>query len=378
KETENTADTTEEVAHGWGRVLDVISQGSEKARALKEVYNTLRDDFDLGETMDQISIKVQSSLDFMTKGEGLPKVLKQATSGISDIFQNMLPSFQVFGNIIKTIANPLGTIMSVILPLLEQTDQFSYILERVGVILEPLFDVLGQILEAFYPIIHLLEILSPLIAMLAQVFVSLLEPIIRALFPVFRVLGIAATYVGQIFFRVAGFILKAVGTLVEGIGKAINAIPFVSTSIDEAGRNMRRAGSDLDDSADEMKDIREVLKDIDYDDLEEEKEKEKENTEEVNEALTNVPQGYNIALRRFQAGMSAVESASRMTTQSNNLRNASGNQKNNSQVNYHSGAVQVTIVSNDPKEIWRKLEPYLKGKRFRETGTTVQTTSTYK
>jgi len=172
-----------------------------------------------------------------------------------------------------------------------------------------LMPVFNAMLERLTPAFNAL--LVPLLDV-AAVFAEGLIPIFRALFPVFKALAIAATYAAQNILNFTsfwadlfGFIAQGWGHLIRAIGKAIDALPGISGGpIIRAGESILRFGEGLHDAADSMRESAEELSEarkriaeMEFEDAE----RLNDASRAYSQAMLNVPQGFKLALARFNA-----------------------------------------------------------------------------
>lgn len=168
---------------------------------------------------------------------------------------------------LKGFAGAVGGLLSALNPL-------SIIAQAVG-------HAMGDFLTNMTPIVELLG--------------SALTPILKALFPIFKELAVAATYVGQVFFTIADGISQALGYLIKGIGKAVDALPFVSgKGIIKAGDALINLGKGFGEASDALGDARDDIKALEWKDA-------TDAVKKFSEALTNVPDIWDVNLARFDA-----------------------------------------------------------------------------
>src|SRR5690606_4252421 len=126
-----------------------------------------------------------------------------------------------------------------------------------------------------------------------------LVPVFRALWPVIKGVVIAISYLAEVFFTVSGYLQKGIGWLLEAIGKAVKYLSFgLVRSIERAGKSLGRTGDEALRSAKEFAKLRGELKDLSFEDA---LDRVTDAANKAADALLNVPQGFKVALARFEA-----------------------------------------------------------------------------
>ncbi|MDB4948897.1 MAG: putative rane protein [Gemmatimonadetes bacterium] len=223
-------------------------------------------------------------------------------------------------------------------------------------------EFLGDVFKGMQPAIDSLK--APL-KLVAQLFGAALAPILKAIFPLFKLVAIAATYVGQIFFTVAGGIAKFIGGLIVGVGKAIGKIPFLGglgKTIQKAGEGIENVGKGMQDGAKELAKGREQLQAMEFGDT-------ADKVQKLNESLTNTPEGFKVALARFEA--TAPLQATLPGSSSGGSGGGGGSDGSDgasSATGRHISIGNVQIVSNDPEDIWKKLKRVIERENNRSSG----------
>ena len=225
----------------------------------------------------------------------------------------------------------------------------------------PLGMVATLLQGVFEGLAPLIESLKEPLRIVGTILGAALAPILKALFPLFKQIAIAATWVGQIFFTVAGGIAKVVGSLIKGLGKLIDKIPGMSDmGLVKAGQNMIDMGKGFSDSAKAMKEGREQIKELEFGET-------AEAAQQANEAMRNVPEGFKIAVARFQAAApAAVTPPTGIGTASVPVGHAGTPAPvvENNPVTIQ----QVHIVSDNPEKIWHQLRDVMEREGLRHSG----------
>ena len=178
-------------------------------------------------------------------------------------------SGEVTGSALGDLAAQAQATVGSMIGMMNPLNMFGAILDA----LNPAMAFMQRIVEALAPIF---EVLFYPIMLVAEALASALAPVLKALFPVFRLLGLAVLKVARLFMgawnAIAGVINKLLGWL------GVNLPTFDLKPIDEAIS---------------------TLTNLTWDEVEA-RLKERDAIEQTTNALRNVPQGFKLALRRFQ------------------------------------------------------------------------------
>lgn len=240
--------------------------------------------------------------------------------------------------------------------------------EMAGAKLGPLLGALGPlgmvatVLEGvFQGLAPLIDAVKEPLRIVGEIFGKALAPILKAIFPVFKLLAIAATWVGQIFFTIAGAILTAIGSLVRGIGNLVNKLPgSPGDPLVRAGQSMIDMGRGFAEGARALEEGREEIRNLEFGET-------ADTVAEANEQLRNVPEGFKVALARFTASSPVPASGGGPVPATIPAAPPPPTVVENSPVTIHT----VQIVSNDPEQIWRELQPVMERENYRHSGTLV-------
>jgi hypothetical protein len=249
-------------------------------------------------------------------------------------------------------------------------------------------DKLGGIMQTFTPmgmlasvfegvmegIAPLLDALKEPLRIVGKLIGAGLAPILKAIFPIFKMVAIAATYVAQIFFTVVGGLAKFIGGVIAGIGKLIGKIPGLGglgKKIKKAGEGIQDMGKGMLESANEMKKGRKEIEKLKFGDT-------ADKVEKLNEQLTNAPEGFKVALERFQAaapGQATLPGAADSSSDEGDSDTGDESSSAGSAATAAAGkkskhiTIQnVQIVSNNPEEIWKKLKRVMERENNRSNG----------
>jgi hypothetical protein len=240
--------------------------------------------------------------------------------------------------------------------------------EMAGDKLSPLLNSLGPlgmvatVLEGvFQGLAPLIDAVKEPLRIVGEIFGKALAPILKAIFPIFKLVAIAATWVGQIFFSITGAILTAIGTLVRGIGRLVNKLPgSPGDPLVKAGQSMIDLGRGFNEGARALEEGREQISNLEFGET-------ADTVAEANEQLRNVPEGFKVALARFTASSPVPANGGGPVPATLPAASPPPTVVENSPVTIHS----VQIVSNNPEQIWRELQPVMERENYRHNGSLV-------
>ncbi len=187
------------------------------------------------------------------------------------------------GQTAMSLVGALNPLVPIIGALITESETWDRIMGIVSDIIGSLIDALGKLLEPLIPIFNVLAtMLIPIFNMLGTILSAVLMPIFRALFPIIRGFGVVVTYVAEIIARAWNALIRVLDTITWRL-------------------------ADLSDyliDTDELSDARQELIDATWSEMMA-KDELTETTEELNQALRNVPAGFAVAFRRFQTAIGA-------------------------------------------------------------------------
>lgn len=165
-------------------------------------------------------------------------------------------------------------------------------------------EVIGSAMEALAPALNAL--LVP-VQIAARVFGEALVPVLAVLFPVFKGLGLAVAYIGEGIFRVADALASGIAAVLVAIGKAINLLPG------SPGDPLIRAGKRLADffnaSIDAMQESQDGLRGLTWGEAINGVENLADAAHRAAESLSNVPEIFDLAVRRRMAAVGGLSPA---------------------------------------------------------------------
>jgi hypothetical protein len=166
---------------------------------------------------------------------------------------------------------PQAMAVAVLTSLLVDSTQFAELLERINPLLQAGADVIGAFFEPIMPLITVLSsALTPALSVFAHVVGSMGLPVMQALFPVFKGLGLVALGVTIAFGHAWNLLASVINAALGWLG--------VNLKLIDTG---------------ELGEAFEALKNMTWEQA--------AATEAATNAMYNVPHGFKIALRRFEA-----------------------------------------------------------------------------
>ncbi|ADO68698.1 hypothetical protein [Stigmatella aurantiaca] len=312
--------------------IDVASVGSFDATAfIKRASNTTG-------ILEEIAIRKAKELaDALARAadeakQALTQKFTQAFGRVSDLIQDFQEGFAAGGiwggigavaadllsqsatfasliqmatNYIQTVANVIGSVLAPVLPLV------ASVFNMVTPLLESLVPVLTAILaplQAIAPVFELLGVLfrglAPVVSILGQILVVLVEPltllagpIMKAFFAVVRILAIGILYV----IKGVGTVWNALVGFVQSVFKALSKIPLIGGAFKGMVKDLEKMKVPMD----EVNGALDTLKNTSYESAAANSAasvatwQNAEATQRATEALTNVPQGFKVALARL-------------------------------------------------------------------------------
>lgn len=359
----------EEIATGWGRIGSEITGMVPYLDDMIDRVSDLTEDIDIGEAIGSVMENIGDSMaDVEIPGLS---ILGDAFGGLSSMFSSLL--------------GPLGILLDIFMPVIQNMEVFQDLLDIAG-------NFLAILIEPLKPIIHLLTHLEPILNAIGMLLSQAIEPVFRALFPVIRWVAMGLNRLVWVLQHVRRGFFEVLLALAEGI----DSLPLVSAG--SAIAYFERKLEETSDSIDELNENYDDLKDMTYDNAKA-KEEEKNATEDVNEELHHVPEGYKVALLRFQAMSAEAERGQETTTAAQTAQARETEQTEETGTAGRTGNglivilrkilqelkklstgdvnVDATIISDDPEEIWRRIKEIIDRERYEETGTIVETDSRY-
>src|SRR5215217_469115 len=214
--------------------------------------------------------------------------------------KGFLDLINMVSNIVQRVADGLGELLVPMQPLI---GAIGYIVEVLMTALEPLLTYLGQVLGYLAPPLvivgKLLEGLAPLLNALMPP-LSLVQDALKAVFDVLRFVSIVILMVAQLIGTIWNAVVAAIQAVVRGLSKAVEWLGI--DSLKKFAKSMDKMKVDTDAMGDSMR----TLQDTTWESADAQARQTAEllkgtaALEKMNEALTNVPAAWKVALRRFQ------------------------------------------------------------------------------
>ena len=265
-------DAREAVTTGWQQLWSGIQTG---------LANVIYAIFTPGNLTGAITATAQALWNFATSVmTGLVNAVAQASGAL----QSVIAGAQQ------------GGVVGAILAILMQSEQFQEAVAIVNHIIELVANALGKIIEAALPFLSILTILAEGILPIFEPILNIFAEALKALWPVFRFVAIVilrvAKFIGDIWNGIVGAIqniFRAIGNLSVFGWKPFNFLNDWANSLEKAKidtQAMAKAIQELENLTwEEAMAKAEAIA----------------ATKEFTEALTNVPEGFKVALARYQA-----------------------------------------------------------------------------
>ncbi|QSQ19328.1 hypothetical protein JY651_28780 [Pyxidicoccus parkwayensis] len=215
---------------------------------------------------------------------------------------------EMVSSIIQRVADALGKILEPLQPLLGAV---SLIVDALMSAITPVFELLGEALKPLVPPLvivgQLLQGLAPLLEVLMKAFSVVMMPlqllggpVLKGLFEVLKFVSTVVLYVAMAIGSVWNAVISAIQAVIRAISSVIDWTGF--DGLNRLARSIGRMKVDTDSMSDALRE----LADTTWDSADATAENAAENLKNAdalrraNEALTNVPAAWKVALRRFQ------------------------------------------------------------------------------
>lgn len=285
----------------------------------------------------------------------------------------------MLGNVISgatqgaQVAGPWGALGGAVAALLTSSEAFQEVMEIVNGDLAVIANVLGESMKPLIPLMQMgSQMLRPFLALFAP-----LVRLIAMLNPSFIMLNIALRVLTPVL-KVLFDAIRAVAIgILKAIKKVLSAVGARSKAVNEALDDLKDASWDGADAVEEMGDA----------------------AEGAAEALTNVPEGFKVALARFRAMTPThappgdptdphippdlgpegepVEPIDELHPTSVSTGQAATSGSGGARPFGTVFIESLQVVANDPEEFLRKLQRVMERKSFHTTGSLVPVTSPF-
>lgn len=275
----------------WQRMIDTLSADWKK---VIELYNKVAIRYDILRKWLQKS--------WEEKLDDMKEIFAKAVLGFRDVAINVVQNLDdliiskspILSGIMSAKERGFeeggtwGAVSAVVLALINHSQTLANLMGIINPLMQAFADMIGALLSPLLPLVVVISTtITPIFKVLGAI-LSALMPVFELLFPVFKTLGIVVLGVANT--------IANVWNMLVGI---IDAIPFV---------NMSKYYIDTKGLSDAMKELSELTW--------EEAMARAVNTDkikEATEAMRNVPSGFKVALRRFEATIPQGMSASSAT-----------------------------------------------------------------
>ncbi|WP_147446724.1 hypothetical protein [Corallococcus sp. CA047B] len=222
--------------------------------------------------------------------------------------EEMAGAIEILNGIVSQVSDIFGAIGRGLQPLLGAV---GYVIEVVVNLIQPFLEMLGDVLEDFAPVIvmvgEILQALTPVLSgafkALASAISWLVEGVLKGVFEVLRYVGLAILYIIKGLASAWNGIVSAIQWVFKKLGDISifggHPLGFLRDWAD----GMESAKINTDSLNESISNLKDVTWDAAKRKAEETAEvlKNKEALADVNEALSNVPALWKVALRRFNA-----------------------------------------------------------------------------
>lgn len=306
--------------------------------------------------------------------EGIKKSMERGVKFIGDGLRASAPivagtvveSMGKLGGTIQAAAQgmamggPIGAAVAAIMDILSHADNFKVIISIFNEAFSVLVQALNPVLE---PIIRVARLFGVLVKVVATVLGPMLKAFIDAYltiwFPVMKaaawVVAQVAIGIGKVWNAIVGAIADVLDAI-PGLGDEANALRKRKMDIQSLNRSLKEIGELELDSAvllgvnNQFKELNSTMR-------------------ETNRQMTNIPTGYKVALRTFQA--TAARGAPVEDLGGGSMRDQMA--QSTAPVNVGT----VNVVTDDPQEFLRELEKEAAIQRDRATGLSQKTTGQF-
>ncbi|WP_415835622.1 hypothetical protein, partial [Corallococcus soli] len=222
--------------------------------------------------------------------------------------EEMAGAIEILNGIVSQVSDIFGAIGRGLQPLLGAV---GYVIDVVVNLIQPFLEMLGDILEDFAPVIvmvgEILQALTPVLSgafkALASAISWLVEGVLKGVFEVLRYVGLAILYIIKGLASAWNGIISAIQWVFKKLGdiSIFGAHPL--GFLRDWGDSMESAKINTDSLNESITNLKDVTWDAAKRKAEETAEvlKNRDALADVNEALSNVPALWKVALRRFDA-----------------------------------------------------------------------------
>ena len=341
----NTATT------GLKNLVGGIKSGLEEALpSLASFISPLLDGFSELGVMISLILQILSPL-VEVLGEFIQSIidLVLVMSGIKPILDILVGALNVLNTVIGGITSIIELPFKVFADFMNKmfTGRLNFMIERLTHVLETLYSKLGA---PFF------EMLDEIFSLLANTFINTLAGVYPALLLFSKLLVLTLKPLERFIYAVYKISSKAIDSMIAAFSAIRGAITALNNWM---WRHLRWAPfgdvidfttkiiNDLSDFADDLTDATDFADSV------------ADSLSKTAQQLTNVPEGFKVALAEFEAMLPEKPSPW------GGYKEEYGT---NSETNYEIYLGPVSITSNNPKEIWEQLKELIMREKFVRTG----------
>ncbi len=324
-------------------------------------------------------------------------------------------------SLMQILADSLGTLIAPLQPLIAAV---GIVVRAVVDSLTPVFKLIAAIIKPLVPPIValgiILEGLAPLIAMVAKMFLVITAPLLLLTGPIMQGLFWALKTFGTLVLRVVIFVENIWNAIVGGIQSVIRmfeGIPIIGGAMGKLADKLDKLKANVLDTGSALADLEEMswdsamAKAAETEAVEDGTDAKKDETKasegaakaarEVAQSFFNIPEGYKVAAAQFAA--MAAQFNKWVAPTSKSQLSALGTPDLLATIPHFAtggivtgptlaligeagpeavvplgggrsgggGTFNVTIMSNDPAEVWRKLKRMMETESFHNTGSII-------
>lgn len=248
-------------------------------------------------------------IELFSKFEGFGKLIEQGNSIIKNLIDSLSPGFSALAGGLHTFMDGVGKVLNVIGALLNgPLKGVAIAFDNVGRLISAIFDGIGPALTA---IGDMVSVVSDVISAL-----SVLDPTMKLLGALFKLVGVGMSYLNYGIMKALGWIFEKVRELLSMIGLNDLAMTISKLAITmnakaeavkaQADQSWSELGHTFDNFFGGTTEVGEIKRGAPHffkglDTLGEAATKTAKEVTKLAEAFTNVPEGFRIRLRTFQA-----------------------------------------------------------------------------
>lgn len=289
-------------------LAEAMKRAAEEARrAVEEARASIRQKF--ASALGGIGELVDTFMQALTASGGNP------LAAVGAVIADLMMQSEGFGELMQMVAAALAmvadTLGAVLAPLQPLVASVFMVVQAVVSALVPVFQFVADALKPLVPplviVAQLLQGLAPLLDTLGKLFMAIMNPlmliagpVLKALFEVLKFVGTVILTVARAIGTVWNSIVSAVQWVIRGISKAVEWLGI--DALKDFAKSLDKMKVDTDSMGESLRTLRDTTWDSANATAQNTAEtlRNYEAQRRANEALSNVPQAWKIALRRFQ------------------------------------------------------------------------------